>query len=363
MKIAVIAHLKHPVRAPFAGGLEAFTHAVTKSLIASGHDVTLFASAFSDPELNVQSILTDRNYDPSSGERLRDPDLSSEYIEEHHAYQKLMLDIDEQHFDVIFNNCLHYVPVTMANVIRTPMLYVLHTPPFYELKHAIRQELRSGRVRYATVSQANATSWSSIIPEIDVVYNGIDLNAWTYFPKGQQKNYAAWFGRIHPDKGVHLAIQAAQKAGIPLKIAGSVSDKRYFKKLVEPLLNDQIELIGHLDHAGLNTLIGEARVSLVTPSWQEPFGLVVAESLACGTPVAGFTMGALPELVNEDSGKLVECGDTDALAAAIGLVCNLDREHIRQYAEDQFSFTKMMGQYEKLLCEVAASQHAIVHDV
>lgn len=359
MKIAVIAHLKHPVRMPFAGGLEAFTHAVTGSLIKSGHEVTLFASAYSDPDLNLQAILTDKNYDPATGQRLRDPDLSSEYIEEHHAYQKLMLDIDAQHFDVIFNNCLHYVPVTMANVIRTPMLYVLHTPPFYELKHAIRQELRSGRVRYATVSQANAANWSSIIPDIDVIHNGIDFDAWTFYPEGRQKNYAAWFGRIHPDKGLHLAIQAAHKAGIPLKIAGSVGDKRYFKKQVEPLLTDQTELIGHLDHAGLNTLIGEAQVSLVTPSWHEPFGLVVAESLACGTPVAGFAMGALPELLSEDSGRLVTYGDTDALAAAIGTARTLDRGQIRRQAQERFSFAEMMEKYERLLHEVAAGQNAV----
>lgn len=352
MKIGIIAHVKHPIKVPYAGGLEAFTHDVTRRLQMRGHEIVLFASSLSDPKLPVQSILGDENYDVKTGIRKKQNDISSEYIAEHHAYQRLMLDIDRYGFDVIFNNSLHYVPVTMANVIATPMLTVLHTPPFYELTHAIKKERQSGNVQYVTVSKANLANWQAVFTDCAVIENGIDLSQWKA-GGADRGNYAVWFGRIHPDKGTHYAIQAAKLAGIPLKIAGSISDERYFKKMVEPLLNHDITFIGHRNHRQLNDLIANARLCIISPSWQEPFGLVVAEALACGTPVAGFAMGALPELLTEETGRLVPHGDIPALAEAINEVLLLDAAKIRPYAESRFDVEKMMDAYELLLQKTA----------
>ncbi|UFH51584.1 glycosyltransferase [Pseudomonas sp. KNUC1026] len=114
MRIGVLTHIKFPVRAPFAGGLEAFTHAVVQGLAQRGHEVTLFAHEDSDPALNLVPM--------QAPDRCRHPSLSSNYVAEHHAYFKVMATLDDHGFDVIFNNSLHYVPVTMASVLRTPML-------------------------------------------------------------------------------------------------------------------------------------------------------------------------------------------------------------------------------------------------
>lgn len=362
MRIGIIAHLKHPIRAPFAGGLEAFTYRITLELLKRGHQVLLFASDSSDIDLPLRPILNDANYDNRSGIRRKVKDLASEYIEEHHSYQRLMMTIDEYDLDVIFNNSLHYIPITMAGIINTPMVTVLHTPPFYELNLAISAEQRQPVVQYVTVSKKNAESWANIAREITIIHNGIDVAAWEYYGVGKQDNYAVWFGRIHPDKGLEFAIKAAKIAGIKLKIAGGVGDKKYFKNKIEPLLDDNTDLMGLLDQTGLNDLIGKATVCLVTPVWQEPFGLVVAEAMACGTPIAGFEMGALPEIITDQVGRLVPFGDVAALSIAIKDASTLDRFVVHKYCEQNFDIGVMVDAYEQVLGRYAKTK-LVKHEV
>jgi len=354
MKIGIIAHLKHPIVAPFAGGLEAFTHQITKALMAYGHEVLLFASSGSDASLPLIPILSDQDYDSHTGIRMKRRDIPSEYIAEHHAYYQLMTEIDGYDLDIVFNNSLHYIPITMANVINTPLLTVLHTPPFYELGLAIRAERTKPVVNYVTVSGQSAANWKDYIPDCRVIQNGISLNKWKTYAKPSADPYAVWFGRIHPDKGLHLAIEAAKLAGIKLKVAGRVADQRYFNERIAPILDDSITLLGLQDQPDLNKLIGNASVCLVTPCWQEPFGLVVAEALACGTPLAGFRMGALPELITKDIGILVDFPDCNALAAAIHEAIQLDRNLIGSYARTKFDLNTMIAQYEELLTSIIA---------
>jgi len=354
MKIGIIAHLKHPINAPFAGGLEVFTHQITSLLQSRGHEVILFASSSSDSRLPVEPIISDDHYDKQSGLRIKRKDMASEYIAEHHAYFELMMKLDSYELDVVFNNSLHYIPITMASQIQTPMLTILHTPPFYELSLAIKAERTRPVISYSTVSKFNASNWSHLIQDCQVISNGIDLSEWTASPNlSQDEPYAVWFGRIHPDKGLQYAITACKKAGIKLKVAGGIADKKYFKNVIEPLLHPNVERLGLLERAALGHLIAGAAVCVVTPTWQEPFGLVIAEAMASGTPVAGFKMGALAELVNSSSGILVDFADTDALAKAILETRELDRKKIAEYACKQFNIENMIDRYEQLLYEVA----------
>lgn len=357
MRIGIIAHLKHPIVAPFAGGLEVFTHEITRRLVSRGHDVILFASSSSDENLPVDPILSDEDYDDKTGVRIKRRDLPSEYIAEHHAYFGLMSRIDDYHLDIIFNNSLHYIPITMANVVTTPMLTVLHTPPFYELQLAIKAERRNPVIQYVTVSKQSAANWSDIMSDCDVIENGIDLDLWKSYEKANEEPYAIWFGRIHPDKGLHLAIQAAKIAGIKLKVAGAIADQRYFKEKVSGLVDENVALLGIQDQKSLNALIGGASVCIVSPCWQEPFGLVVAEALSCGTPVAGFKMGALPEIVAEGTGILVDYPEVENLATAIKSAMQLDRTFVSNYARSRFDIEKMMDNYEEMLAEVAQQKN------
>ncbi|TCD07596.1 glycosyltransferase family 4 protein [Pedobacter frigidisoli] len=352
MKIGVISHLKHPISAPFAGGLEVFTHQVTNALTALGHQVTLFASSSSDPTLPLEAILSDDHYDQVSRTRKGQRNLPSEYIAEHHAYFGLMCKIDALGLDVIFNNSLHYIPITMANTIRTPMVTVLHTPPFYELELAIAAERRRPVMNYVTVSYQSAFNWQKLIAECPVILNGIMLQDWDFYSSPAKEQYAIWFGRIHPDKGLHLAIKAARSAGIALHVAGAISDKRYYDREIVPILDTDITLLGLLNQKQLNQEIGEASVCLITPCWQEPFGLVVAEAMACGTPIAGFNMGALPELVTAETGVLVEFGNVPALGNAICQAMGLERKRIHLHAVNRFDFHHMIAAYEQLLEDI-----------
>ena len=345
MNIAIIAHLRHPIQKPYMGGLEAFTHDVCWRLKNRGHHITLYASERSDPQLNVHSIMSDTDYDRETLSRFRSHELSEDFISTHHAYLELMQDIDARGHDLIFNNSLNYVPITMASLIQTPMLTVLHTPPIFELKRAIAYERKRGRIHYVSVSRPNAEAWRPFVGECEVITNGVDLARWRFNPRSAGQ-YVIWFGRIHPDKGTHLAIQAARLAGWPIKLAGSVADRPYFETYVEPLLGDGVELLGNCSHDELNQLIGDARVSVITPTWDEPFGLVVAESLACGTPVAGIARGALPYIVDVRSGCLTSSSDPAELARCIQQAAGLDRADCRQRANAALDVDTMVASYE-----------------
>ncbi|WPO98257.1 glycosyltransferase family 4 protein [Pseudomonas sp. HR96] len=345
LRIGVLTHIKYPVCQPFAGGLEAFTHDVTLGLRARGHAVTLFAKGGSSPELQAVAVPDE--------DQCRHASLSSAYVAEHHAYLKLMQGIDDYGFDVIFNNSLHYVPVTMASLIRTPMLTVLHTPPFFEMSNALRGERQRGR--FSTLSQANARGWSEVVKRCAVIPNGIDLQRWQ--PAQAVGEHALWFGRLVPDKGAHLAIDAARLAGIPLRLAGQAVDEAYFKTQIQPRLGPGVEYLGHLQRPALAAELANAAVVLVTPCWEEPFGLVVAEALACGTPVVAFDRGAMGDLIGAEVGCLVPANDVAALAAAIPLARSKSRQACRAWAEAHWSHHLMLERYEALLGEVAA-QHA-----
>ncbi|MFF7708753.1 glycosyltransferase [Pseudomonas sp. NPDC007930] len=341
LRIGVLTHIKFPVRQPFAGGLEAFTFDVVTGLAARGHEVTLFAHEGSDPSLNLVPMA-----DPHPH---RHPSLSSAYVAEHHAYLEVMQGIDAHGFDVIFNNSLHYVPVTMASLIRTPMLTVLHTPPFFELVNALKGPRAHGR--FATISAANARNWQGLVPECAVVPNGIDLEAWR--PTGEPREQAFWFGRLVADKGAHLAIDAARAAGVPLRLAGQAPDARYFSEYISPRLGAGVEYLGHLGREQVLAELGQASVVLVTPCWEEPFGLVVAEAMACGTPVAAFARGAMADLISADTGALAAPGDVAALAEALRSAQRCSRQACRTRAEAHWGQGRMLDAYAQLLRVVA----------
>jgi glycosyltransferase involved in cell wall biosynthesis len=357
MKIAILTHIKHPVAQPFAGGLEAFTYEAVRRLASRGHDVTLFARAGSDPSLPVKEVSVSSS-NGSTLDRHSHDVLSAEYIAEHHAYMDCMQSIEGQNFDVIFNNSLHYVPITMSALIRTPMLTVLHTPPFFELANAITASQLRGTHCYVTVSKTNAASWAALVPDCQVVPNGISLDAWTPARKSTS-SYAIWHGRLVPEKGAHHALDAARSIGMPIRIAGFVSDPGYFDREIAPRLGQEAAYLGHLDQRTLAAIISEASVSVVTPCWDEPFGMVLAESLACGTPVAAFDRGAIRELASPDTVALATASDTHALAQAMRAAAQLSPDACRQRAEALWDIEVMIDRYEVLLESVCMGASVI----
>ncbi|MFF3699204.1 glycosyltransferase family 4 protein [Streptomyces sp. NPDC002221] len=351
MRVALIASARFPIREPFAGGLEAHTWGLAHTLTRRGHHVELFAAPGSDPALRASELPVRRAVlSPAAQADTSMP--GAVWMEEHHAYLALMLSLaedGEDRFDIVHNNSLHYLPIAMASALRVPVITTLHTPPTPWLESAI-QARDACPVLFTAVSDFTASAWRPSVPRARVVRNGIDTDFWRPGPGGGD---LVWSGRLAPEKGAHLAIRAARSAGVPLRLAGPVSDARYFAEEVEPLLGEDARYVGHLDRSGLVELLGTAGAAMVTPRWDEPYGLVVAEALACGTPVCGFDRGALAEILAPDCGLLASPGDVEALAELIPRAMELDRGAARRRAEDFCSLDRAADAYTALYEELA----------
>ena len=360
LRVALIASNRFPIRQPFAGGLEAHVFALARGLAARGHRVSLFAAPDSDPALDCRTLDV-RPLGLSEAAR-RDVSMpSGTFMADHHAYLSLMLWMagpGAAEFDVIHNHSLHYLPVAMASALSTPMLTTVHTPPTPWLESAIDASDHQ-HARFAAVSRHTAKSWQHIAGHVTVVPNGIDTQQWPLGPGGP---ILVWFGRITPEKAPHLAIAAARRSGRPLVLAGPICDQDYFAGQVAPLLQDDIRYAGHLDHDRLARLVGTAGAALVTPTWDEPYGLVVAEAMACGTPVVAFARGGIPELITEESGRLVDADDTDAMAAAITEAVCLPRGPVREHAVAHCSSTAMVAAYCGLYSQMIEESTDGSHD-
>ncbi|WP_354701654.1 Glycogen synthase [Paraconexibacter sp. AEG42_29] len=347
MRIGIIAAARHPVAEPFAGGLEAHVWLLADRLRRRGHDVVLFAGPGSDARLGVELLDLKRPL-ISAAARADVSMCAADWLDEHHAYLELMLRLGSGaagHFDVVHNHSLHHLPVAMAASVPFPMLTTLHTPPTPWLESALQVD-GARAMAFAAVSRHTAEAWADVVPDTVVVPNGVDIERWQPGPGGGP---LAWSGRIAPEKGTHLAIDAAQLAGVPLVVAGPVADRRYFEAEVEWRLRlPGVAYAGHLTHDGLGRLLGGASAALVTPCWDEPYGLVVAEAMACGTPVCAFDRGAVGEVVGRDSGRLATPDDVPALAAAAVDAMALDRAAVRAHAVATCSLEVMVDRYEAL---------------
>ncbi|MDB9526754.1 glycosyltransferase [Oscillatoria sp. CS-180] len=346
MKIAIIAHSHYPISEPFAGGLEAHTFHLTKQLQLSGHKVTLFAASGSDQTLPIVPFL-----EPTAVEHFSPKHQIVEYRE--NRYSALMDFLKHSDFDVVHNNSLHYVPLERVNELPMPMVTVLHTPPFPSLVSGFRAGMKARNHFVISVSKSVAHDWQNKLPQLKttLIYNGVDTRYW--LPFGLPRKQAIWVGRITPEKGTHWAIKAASLANIHLNICGPIHDADYFNQQVKPRLNKQTVYLGCLDAHTLAREVAQASVLLCTPCWDEPFGLVVAEALASGTPIAGFDRGALAEVLTPETGVLVqEC--VTSLAIAITKAQRLCRHACRRRAIRLFSLDTMVQRYVELYQTLAA---------
>lgn len=354
MRICLIASSRFPVSEPFHGGLEAHTSLLAEHLIRRGHQVSVFAAPGSDPRLNIEELPV-RPFEASALARQDVGAMPEAWMREHHAYLALMMDLARtgaERFDVIHNNSLHHLPVAMSELVDLPMVSTLHTPPVPWLESALT--ICRGRTTFVAVSRHTARAWDHAV-RAEVVLNGIDTERWTAGPGGER---AVWTGRLVPEKAPHLAVRAALAAGIAIDLAGPRPDDVYFAREIKPLLGTQARYVGHLDTHDLVDLVGSAAVAVVSPMWDEPYGLVAAEAMACGTPVAALRRGALGEIVTAESGALADPGDVAHLAAAITTARGLDRERVRSHAVRALGVDRMVSAYEQIYArgraEVAA---------
>ena len=239
-------------------------------------------------------------------------------------------------FDVIHNS-FDFLPLTYSGLISTPVITTVHgfsSPdivPVYAKYNA--------STFFVAISEADR---HPALDYLATIHHGIDMNAFAFNP--DPGSYLAFFGRIHPDKGVVAAIEAATLAGIPLRIAGILQDKRYYEREIAPCLDgDRVQFVGSVQAEDRSSFLGGAVALLHLVDFDEPFGLSVVEAMACGTPVIAFRRGSMPELVTEGSGAIV--ADVQSAAEVARRIGQLDRSGVRASAVRRFSADRMVDQY------------------
>ncbi|MGB7409240.1 MAG: glycosyltransferase [Pontixanthobacter sp.] len=341
MKIAVLAHIRHAIAEPFSGGMEAHCATLCRGLRAAGHQVTLFAAAGSQDENLVE--ISDEPYEavlPWNQYR-GSPELADYQAR---TFDRAKAKILADGFDVVHNNSLHPAIIEWAARERIACVTSHHVPPFGAMAAAVKQVADIGHAQFTVTSHSQLSAWSELCRNnMRVVPNGIDCDAW--ISTDDISDYWTWAGRIVPNKGVAEAVTAARIAGAKLRIFGPIEDASYFSDRVEPLLIDGLEYHGHACAADLAPILAKAKGALVTPMWDEPFGLVAAEALACGVPVVAFDRGAMREVIG-DCGIVVPAGDVGALATAIDRVGAVNRKDCRARAIDSLSIPAMIRGYE-----------------
>ncbi|MEO6509526.1 MAG: glycosyltransferase [Nocardioides sp.] len=354
LRICLIASSRFPIRQPFAGGLEAVTFSLATELHRRGHEVAVFAAPGS--ELGFPAVeLSVAPYEPSAAARADVGAPPVVWMQEHHAYLALMLRLvrhGAEEFDIVLNNSLHHLPVAMAPSLRIPLVTTLHTPPVTWLESAIA--VAGGASRFVAVSDAMSRAWRHAVDAVTIL-NGVDPAWWVPGPGGPD---AVWFGRIAPEKAPHDAIDAALLSGRGIDLAGPVMDRTYFEAEIEPRLGERVRYVGHLAQPDLCRLVGSAGVALVTPQWDEPYGLVAAEAMFCGTPVAGYARGGLVETITPETGRLASSPDRTSLAREVLEAARLDRQDVRRHAEAAHGLGRMVDQYEALFDEILAARAA-----
>ena len=289
-------------------------------------DVTLFATADSITNGKLESVC-EHGY----AEYTEDDPKVSECLH----ISNLMEQADR--FDMIHNN-FDFLPLTWSRLIDTPMVTTIHG--FSSEKILPVYKKYNNTTHYVSISDSDRS------PELDyiaTVYNGIHTDEFTFCPK--PKGYLLFFGRIHPDKGTSESIQIAKQSGRKLIISGLIQHQEYFDREINPFINnDDIVFVGNSGPKERDALMGEAYALLHPIRFEEPFGLSVAESMMCGTPVIAFNKGSMPELIHDGkTGFLVN--SIDEAAKAVNNITSVNRKFCRQYAVSKFSRQKMVERY------------------
>jgi glycosyltransferase involved in cell wall biosynthesis len=334
MRIAQVAPLFESVPPKYYGGTERVVSYLTEELVKQGHDVTLFASG--DSITSARLVATSRRslrLDKHCVDQLAHHVLMLERIVQRAA------SFDVMHFHVDY---LHF-PYSRRHA--TPQLTTLHGRLDLPDLVPLYREFRDMPVVSISESQREPLPFANWI---GTVHHGLPRDLYRF--QREAGEYLAFIGRIAPEKRVDRAIEIAKRVGLPLKIAAKVDDvdREYYESLIKPLLDDpRIEYLGEIGEGEKDEFLGGALALLFPIDWPEPFGLVMVEAMACGTPVIAFHGGSVPEIIDEGlTGFIVD--DLDDAVAAVERVGDLSRQHCRDVFEQRFTATRMAYDYLEL---------------
>jgi glycosyltransferase involved in cell wall biosynthesis len=332
VKIAILSPVWFPVPPTGYGGIEWVVSLLADGLVEAGHDVTLFASGDSRTKAKLACVY---EIAPSA-------DIGRSQVEIRHA---LACFERADEFDVIHD---HSGPpaAVIAAAVRTPTVHTVHGPLLGEPGDLYEQIARvAPRTRLVSIS-INQRVPRPDLPWIANVPNALDFSVYPARP--HRGDYLLFLGRMTPEKGAHRAVAVAMEAELPLKLAGKrrePAEQLYFHEFVEPhLRGGQIEYVGEVTHGEKVELLQNARATLFPIDWEEPFGLVMIESMACGTPVIAMRRGSVPEVIEEGRTGLV-VDDYAQMAGAIEAADALEPVELRRAAEERFSRERMVADY------------------
>ncbi len=335
MRIAQISPLWERVPPFRYGGIELIVKLLTDELVRRGHQVTLFASGDSITNAKLHSIHDKALRLDSS---IQEPDI---------YHQMILADVYQEayaNFDIIHSH-IGYAALPYSGFVKTPTVHTLHGAFSSD---TIKIHRRFSEQPLVSISSSQREPCLDL-NYVHTVYNGIDTVVYPFYSQPVQPAYLAFIGRISPQKGAVEAIQIARATGLTLKMAGKVDvvDMDYFREQVEPLIDgEQIQYLGEISHDDKVRLLGEATVTLFPITWREPFGLVMIESMAAGTPVIAMNLGSVPEVIVDGKTGFV-CESVDKMIEMVPKATKLDRQTCREYVVSRFSVESMTDGYEK----------------
>ena len=328
MRLAILAPISWPTPPRGYGPWEQIAHDVATGMARRGCDVTLFASGNSTTPVRIASVVpVGLNEDPA---------LNGDVYGALHTAHCFARAAE---FDLIHNN-FDWKPLTYALATAAPPLVTtIHgfsAPPILAAYYAAAH-----RSFYCSISESDRD------PGLDYLattYNGIDPAAFTFVET--PGDYLLFLGRFHPEKGTHLAIEIARRAGVRLVIAAIPQDEAYFKTMVAPHIDgDRVRFVGAVERNARDALLGGALALVHMTTRPERFGLTMIEAMACGTPVLGADMGSIPEIVIDGETGFV-CDSVDTAVARVSDLAALDRRACRRHVETKFSLEGMLDGYE-----------------
>jgi glycosyltransferase involved in cell wall biosynthesis len=335
LRIAQLSPTYETVPPPAYGGTELVVSLITEELVRRGHDLTLFATGDSTTAARLVSV-TDQPYRYGEGSQVRHP----EWIHMANA-QACFRAAAEGAFDVVHNHA-GVEGMILGATSATPVLTTNHL--------AFAPETQPVWDAFPWYHNAASASSGSTFPgrgQLAPIHHGLDVESFPF--RDRSDGYLLFLGRFSPDKGPDVAIEVAERTGRRLLLAGKIDaiDEAFYAEAVEPALDgDRIRFIGEADAEEKRRLLGGADALLFPIRWDEPFGLVMIEAMACGTPVIGFRRASVPEVIDPGTTGFV-VDDADTMVDAVGHIGLIDRRRCRDEAERRFSVRRMVDDYER----------------
>jgi glycosyltransferase involved in cell wall biosynthesis len=341
MKIAQVAPLWERVPPTCYGGIELVVSHLTDELVRRGHEVTLFASGDSQTLAQLKAVY------PRALRLDKD-------VQEYSVYETLELNQVYQQaaeFDIIHSH-IGMMALPLASLVSTPTVHTLHNGFTKD-----NQKLFSHHYQQAYVSISNAQRQIKL-NYVATVYNGIETRDYPFIDQPQEPLYLAFLGRFSPEKGPQYAIAIAKQTGWRLKMAGKVDDRdsQFFAQEIAPHIDgQQIQYLGEINHTEKAELLGNAAITLFPINWQEPFGLVMIESMATGTPVIAINLGSVPEVIVHGKTGFI-CQNYEEMVNMIPAALELNRQTCREHVETKFSVSPMVNHYEAVYEQIINSR-------